>query len=119
MLIRSGKCSCECQSPNSERRSGETLHHMATAAFPKSDMPIPRRILPHRRPVAADRTSRRPGTLDQYHLSNYKSPVDFYFTLRSYPRDTTPPPNGATEGDFDDWNDPGPQRTQLEPARRT
>jgi len=39
MLIRSGKCSCECQSPNSERCSGRMVHHMATAALPKSDIP--------------------------------------------------------------------------------
>src|SRR5215469_17728602 len=38
MLIRSGKCSCECQSTNSERCSGRTFHHIATAALPKSDI---------------------------------------------------------------------------------
>src|ERR1700744_4974606 len=40
MLIRSGKCSWLCQSPNSARWFGRMFHHMATAALPRSDILI-------------------------------------------------------------------------------
>src|SRR5690349_322834 len=35
---RSGKCSCVCQSSNSERREYDMSHHIASAAFPRSDI---------------------------------------------------------------------------------
>src|SRR5215207_2733130 len=83
MLIRSGKCSCECQSSNSDLRAGAMSHHMATAAVPKSGMDPSSRIAAEARQFATDLFGQGLSNLTNELLYNWLDLLPHSIALRS------------------------------------